>query len=380
MSEEESTTATTTTTTTISTKHDGTKKSEGGEEHVSKDESGSHHGSAAAAAAASPTEKGKKSEEGAARADDDDDDDDDKKKKEEDESKDDKEKKGETKEKGKKEEKSKGTTEVIVHVYDLSQAANNKLFRVGLGFYHSGLELKQLDVEYWFQGHDQRYTGILEIDHRIALRAIPQVRESISLGMTKKSVDEIHQIVDRLTLEYRGCTYNVLRHNCNAFCIDLVQALETEKKFPSYINRMANMGSGLMRVIPDSLVWWSMGKFGVSKNDVEIQPRPEEEEPCISRDGTVVTLEKLIETEGFDPERVTKPQRTERGAGGDESGKASYQSLSGASEGVALLDRRGVDDSEAELAAAQYVQTAFGAYGPVHLMTAVQQRFVSQTS
>ncbi len=51
---------------------------------------------------------------------------------------------------------------------------------------------------------------------------------------------------------------------------------------------------------------------------------------------------------------------------GDESGKASYQSLSGASEGVALLDRRGVDDSQAQI-----VRSTMGLYGPIRLMTAV---------
>ena len=361
MSAEEPSTTTTTTTTTTSTAEPVAKAAEESEvvDEKNKEHEGKHSSDSGAAAAT--TKKG----------DDDDDDDDDKK-----EDKKDDKKKSEAKEKPKKEEKLNGTTEVIVHVYDLSEPANDKLFRVGLGFYHSGIELKQLNVEYWFQGHDQRYTGILEIDHRTALRAIPQVRESVSLGMTKKSVDEIHQIVDRLTLEYRGCTYNVLRHNCNAFCLDLVKALEPEKKFPSYINRMANMGSGLMRVVPDSLVWWSMGKFGVSKSDVEIQPRPEEQEPCIGRDGTVMTLEQLREVEGVEPKGSDAKQQAKDQ--GDETGRASYQSLSGASEGVALLDRRGVDDSEAEVAAAHYIRSAFDAHGPVHLMSATQQRYVSQ--
>ena len=120
--------------------------------------------------------------------------------------------------------------EVVVHVYDLSEEMNDRLYRVGLGLYHSGVELVELDREYWFQGHDQRYTGVLELDHRTALRAIPCVRESVSLGRTALSRAAIAAAVDRLTLAYRGCTYNVVRRHCNAFCADLVRALAPERR------------------------------------------------------------------------------------------------------------------------------------------------------
>ena len=266
--------------------------------------------------------------------------------------------------------------EVVVHVYDLSAEMNDRLFRLGLGLYHSGVELVELDREYWFQGHDQRYTGVLEIDHRTALRAIPFVRESVSLGRTACTRAEIAAIVDRLTLEYRGCTYNVVRHNCNAFCVDLVHALAPERRFPAYINRLANMGSGLMRVLPDAFVWWSMGRFGIRRADVELTPQDEAAEPCITPDGAVTTVADMRAAEGSATSTTTTSSSKDKDSNnGDDPGhtaQASYQSLSGASEGVALLDRRGQDTSAAAAAAARTT----GISGPVYLLSAPQQRSV----
>ena len=278
--------------------------------------------------------------------------------------KDDKKEKKDEKKEGEKE--GKRWCEVIVHVYDLSQDTNNKLFRLGLGLYHSGVELEELDREYWFQGHDQRYTGVLEIDHPTALRAIPHVRESVSLGRTARTREQIAQIIDRLTLDYRGCTYNVLRRNCNAFSADLVKALEPEKRFPGYINRLANMGSGLMRALPDSLLWWGIGKLGLTKADMEVTPQDESQEPCIDDDGTVTTVEVMQHQQ-----QQRQQQQQKRAVSAD----ASYQSLAGASEGVGLLDMRGRCTQEAAASAAQ----SSGLYGPVHLMPPAQQREFTRT-
>lgn len=282
-----------------------------------------------------------------------------------------------TDEKEEEEKPRKRWCEVVVHVYDLSEEMNDRLFRIGLGLYHSGVELVELDREYWFQGHDQRYTGVLEIDHRTALRAIPCVRESVSLGRTACTRAEIAAAVDRLTLEYRGCTYNVVRHNCNAFCADLVRALAPERRFPAYINRLANMGSGLLRVLPDALVWWSMGKFGVRRADVELTPQDEAAEPCITPDGAVVTVADMraaadgtststASTSTPSTSATSKDDTSDQG----HTAQASYQGLSGASEGVALLDRRGQDTSAAAAAAARTT----GISGPVYLLSAPQQR------
>ena len=265
--------------------------------------------------------------------------------------------------------------EVVVHVYDLSEEMNDRLYRVGLGLYHSGVELVELDREYWFQGHDQRYTGVLELDHRTALRAIPCVRESVSLGRTALSRAAIAAAVDRLTLAYRGCTYNVVRRNCNAFCADLVRALAPERRFPAYINRLAAVGAGLLRVLPDSFVWWSMARFGVHRSDVELAPQDVAAEPCVAPDGSVTTLAEMQKGAGDgggDGDDGNEDDHDHEDQDDNRTSQASYRALSGASEGVALLDRRGEDTAAATAAAAR----STGLCGPVYLLSAPKQRFV----
>ncbi len=79
---------------------------------------------------------------------------------------------------------------VVVHVYDLSDA-NKYLHRVGLGFYHTGVEV---------QGREYTFTEEGVIAH--PPRAVSRYRQSIVLGRMEQD-QEISACVRVLREEFR---------------------------------------------------------------------------------------------------------------------------------------------------------------------------------
>jgi hypothetical protein len=165
--------------------------------------------------------------------------------------------------------------EVIVHVYDLSKEINEKFYTYGFGLFHSGVELRGFSsaatddptgagggpwAEFWFQGHDREWTGIVEIDHGIAARTVP-VRTSLNLGPTPLSRDTIRDLVDEMTLAWPGNSYDTLSRNCNHFAEEFVERLRPANAFPGWINRAAFLGRVVVAVVPQRLLLWAAGKI-----------------------------------------------------------------------------------------------------------------------
>ncbi|KAH3731400.1 hypothetical protein Pelo_17769 [Pelomyxa schiedti] len=157
-----------------------------------------------------------------------------------------------------------GPLPVIVHVYDLAVELNNKYYSWGLGLYHSGVEVN--GKEYWFQGHPFPYTGVVCIDHTTALMCMP-LRESITVGYlpnTPRTIAHIKVVLDALTLSFRGNSYHPIHRNCNSFSEQFVSSVFEEvgcgcmgprSLMPSYINRAAYMGSMVLKIIPEKVLW-----------------------------------------------------------------------------------------------------------------------------
>lgn len=103
-------------------------------------------------------------------------------------------------------------TELFLNVYDLNPQMNNACFNIGLGFYHSGIEIGS--TEYTFAGHEGSHTGVMEVSPKVNH---PNFRESISLGKTSLAPHEIHKIIDSLRDRFPGNSYDVIRKNCNTF-------------------------------------------------------------------------------------------------------------------------------------------------------------------
>lgn len=82
-------------------------------------------------------------------------------------------------------------TEIYLNVYDLNPQMNKACFNVGLGFYHTGLEIGSR--EFTFGYHDGPSTGVMEVAPKVNH---PNFRESILMGKTTASYKKIESIID----------------------------------------------------------------------------------------------------------------------------------------------------------------------------------------
>uniref|UniRef100_A0A7S1T804 PPPDE domain-containing protein n=1 Tax=Compsopogon caeruleus TaxID=31354 RepID=A0A7S1T804_9RHOD len=103
-------------------------------------------------------------------------------------------------------------TPVHLNVYELSLEPEEGLMGKvvwlveGLGVYHSGVEV--YGMEYAFGGHQEDSTGVFTVEPRQAPDA--KFRESISVGTTDRTPEEVTHLIELLSEEYKGPSYNLL--------------------------------------------------------------------------------------------------------------------------------------------------------------------------
>lgn len=156
------------------------------------------------------------------------------------------------------------TTEVYVHVYDLVYDINQYLYPIGLGIYHSSVEVH--GKEYAFGGHAYDISGVFSSSTPgrppSAMFAQQQDingpgirhRERICIGSTTQSKREVEETIQLMgTTAFRGNQYHLLQMNCNTFTSELVHRL-TGKNVPGWINRLASIAVSLHCLLPSNLV------------------------------------------------------------------------------------------------------------------------------
>jgi hypothetical protein len=131
---------------------------------------------------------------------------------------------------------------VTLNIYDLSPA-NDYVHQIGLGFYHSGLEI-----------HGKEYTFSQSGVFSHTPRQAPGVkfRESVVVGTVRMSSSEIDAVVNDMRQDYPGNRYNLLGCNCNSFANELCRSL-INKSCPGYVNRLARLGNCFRCCLPDDL-------------------------------------------------------------------------------------------------------------------------------
>eukprot|EP01132_Coremiostelium_polycephalum_P006633 gene6633-8205_t len=128
---------------------------------------------------------------------------------------------------------------VYLNVYDLHPS---------IGAFHSGVEV--YGVEYSFGGHEFSFSGVFEIEPKTANGVI--FRESILIGETNHSYNQVQSIIDKISEEFSGLSYHPLQKNCNSFSDEFVKRL-LNKNIPNYINRLAHIGNMFSCFLPTSL-------------------------------------------------------------------------------------------------------------------------------
>ena len=111
---------------------------------------------------------------------------------------------------------------------------------MGLGFYHSGIEIGS--KEYTFGGHEGAHSGVMEVPPKVNH---PNFRESILLGKTTIEYKEIFRIIDELKDKFAGNSYHLTRKNCNTFTNCVSEAI-LNKSIPGYVNRLAKIGKAFL--------------------------------------------------------------------------------------------------------------------------------------
>ncbi|CAO3617206.1 unnamed protein product [Cunninghamella blakesleeana] len=144
---------------------------------------------------------------------------------------------------------------VFVNVYDMLEPSfltSFGYYALGIGIYHSGVEI--CGKEYCFGGHEYKnITGVFAVEAKSGPPGL-SFKQSISIGYTQLTNDQIHKVIQDISKEYVGTSYNLLTRNCNHFTDDLCVLL-TGKHAPSWINRAAKLGTMFPCVIPTATDW-----------------------------------------------------------------------------------------------------------------------------
>ncbi|KAK9143827.1 hypothetical protein Syun_013227 [Stephania yunnanensis] len=159
-------------------------------------------------------------------------------------------------------------TEVILHVYDVTNSASaktnntilqiNKIFKDGIGFggiFHSAVQV--FGDEEWSFGFCERGTGVFSCP--VGKNPMYTYREFIVLGKTNFSIFKVNQILRELSREWPGDSYDLLARNCNHFCDELCERLGVPK-LPAWVNRFANAGYAASEVAGNTALKFRQAK------------------------------------------------------------------------------------------------------------------------
>lgn len=134
---------------------------------------------------------------------------------------------------------------VLLNVYDLGDT-NNYTHDLGFGTYHTGVQVG--GREYTFSGG----SGVFYHDPK-DVPGEATFRESIEMGTYTGTSMALDKILDNLKSQFPGDSYNVVLKNCNHFSDAFVFAM-LNTRIPAYVNRLANLGSMVSCLFPQSLM------------------------------------------------------------------------------------------------------------------------------
>jgi len=140
---------------------------------------------------------------------------------------------------------------VLLNIYDMYWT-NQYTTALGVGVFHTGIEVH--GVEFAYGGHPFEFSGIFEITPKDSddLGEHYKYKETVHLGYTNFTKEEVKQAVTHLGRDFKGISYHLMSKNCNHFSKELCQLL-CGKEPPNWVNRLAYVSSCIPfveRIIP----------------------------------------------------------------------------------------------------------------------------------
>lgn len=134
---------------------------------------------------------------------------------------------------------------VYLNVYDLT-SQNSWTVWCGIGVYHTGVEI--YGCEFAYGGHEYGVSGIFATKPREAPGAVTY-RESICVGETDLTPQQVQQLVQQMGQQYKGNSYHLLQTNCNHFASDFCMQL-VGKPLPPWVRRSGMRAGRVARGLP----------------------------------------------------------------------------------------------------------------------------------
>ncbi|CAM9205349.1 unnamed protein product [Ectocarpus sp. 8 AP-2014] len=138
---------------------------------------------------------------------------------------------------------SSGVRPVQLNVYDLHES-NSWLQHIGLGAYHSGLEIGGVEYTFSEAGVGQHPPRQIAGDG-VSFKTTEAggLLLFCVLGDFIGTIPDVRRILNGLKAEgFAEGEYDVVRNNCNHFCDEFAFAL-TGRRIPPWVNRAATIGT-----------------------------------------------------------------------------------------------------------------------------------------
>jgi len=164
-----------------------------------------------------------------------------------------------------------GDPEVWIHIYHCDPYTGwlNKalLKNREIGIYHAGVEVygEEWSFQYFEDSWDDpSVSGVIRCPPKCMTDY--EYQESVNLGLTPFSEEEVDQILLTLHYEWPACNYHLTNNNCLTFAEHLVKLLNVSKPFPAWLKGIleASHNNQPVNAVVDYswswMKWWMMRK------------------------------------------------------------------------------------------------------------------------
>ncbi|EGC39422.1 hypothetical protein DICPUDRAFT_10731, partial [Dictyostelium purpureum] len=129
------------------------------------------------------------------------------------------------------------SSSIYLNIYDLYPKINRIGDHLGLGIYHTGVQINTENyiAEYCFGCHPYDFSGVFLVEPKKAKGFI--FRESIYMGEINMIPADLDRLIETIGNEFTGKSYHFLKKNCNSFSNELIKRL-INKEIPVYLNRL----------------------------------------------------------------------------------------------------------------------------------------------